>query len=76
MRYELLVEYLPGKEMYIADALSRASINVQDFSESDIIFVHSLTEYMPVSDSKMIELKNATDADKILNDLKVFLRRG
>ena len=70
-RYDLQVEYEPGKNLLIADTLSRApeestetAANTKD--EFEVLTV----ENMPVSEEKLEQCKDATRKDLTLQKLK------
>ena len=60
-KYELTVRYTRGKDMHVADTLSRAFINVQDenFDETELA-VHTLTNNLPISEGRKDQFKIAT----------------
>jgi hypothetical protein len=80
LKYDLDVKYLPGKEMLIADILSRDCNNVhENYVESNMTdFVHSLSlsDYLPLPDHKLNLLKKCTKEDDILNKLMYFIKSG
>jgi hypothetical protein len=56
-RYDLTVEYIPGKNMLVVDALSRAHLNVPDDADVNLqddveVMVHSFTDALPVGQSQ------------------------
>lgn len=53
MRYQLTVQYVPGKQMILADTLSRAflKMSVQEDTEMNAV-VHSLSRHLAVSPEK------------------------
>ena len=62
------VNHVPGKEMYIADALTRMqSENTNRMAtvpeEEMNIYVDSVLDSLPVSDMKLMEIKEAQDED-------------
>ena len=64
------VNHVPGKELYIADALSRMqSENTNRMAtlpeEEMNIYVDSVLDSLPVSDVKLIEIKEAQDEDPV-----------
>ena len=70
-RYDLQVEYEPGKNLLIADTLGRApegstetAANIND--EFDVLTI----ENMPVSEEKLEQCKDATGKDLIFQKLK------
>ncbi len=63
--YDLHVSYKPGKELYIADTLSRAYLKEQ--SEpllDDELQVHSLAVCLPISKEKLNTFRTATAEDE------------
>jgi hypothetical protein len=76
--YDLKLVYRPGREMFLADTLSRAFIsdtNPQDLFD-DKIEVNTLNIASQISDAKLEEFKSATDADPTLQSLKNIVMRG
>ena len=66
MRYDIILEYKPGKEMQIPDTLSRASLARQQPSSEDWdAQVHLIVNSLPISDEKMKELQVATAEDVV-----------
>jgi hypothetical protein len=79
-KYDLRVEFTPGSEIPVADTLSRAYLNHQvkpEVPEQEIrCHVHSIIKSLPVSMSKLDELKRETAKDENLQKLKLFIREG
>ena len=78
-RYELNLTYVPGKEMYLADTLSRAYIQGEPDNElgEDIeVMVHTVISDVPASESKMEEIRAATNDDITLQRLKKVVLQG
>jgi hypothetical protein len=74
-RYDLQVSYKPGKEMFIADTLSRAPIKLK--TGNDTLFDESLEVNMiNATADKLCELKEATECDPTLQILKKFTQDG
>jgi hypothetical protein len=73
MRYDLNVTYKPGKNMYIADALSRAYPETLDVStdppEALEYRVHSVEEKLPMSKARISEMQMATLEDPMMQAL-------
>ncbi|KAI5755188.1 hypothetical protein M8J77_014828 [Diaphorina citri] len=62
--YELEVEYLPGTQMYIADALSRNFIASSKEENSDCdMYIHELSPCYPASQEKLQMVLEATLKD-------------
>ena len=69
-KYQVNVQYKPGKEMYIADALSRAYLPVTSSPDKDIeAQVHMVISNLPVSKEKLEEFRKETTNDVTLTKL-------
>ena len=78
-KYDLHLHYTKGKELYVADTLSRAYLHVPstDNDEDDLEFaVHSLVRDLPVSDSRLSELQSATASDIQMQQLHEYITTG
>ena len=67
-RYDLAVIYTPGKQLAVADALSRAPNHEADAGEVAQIkgleaYVGMIVRTMPMSDGRLVEIRQATLAD-------------
>lgn len=76
-RFRITVVYKPGKELYIADTLSRAAVprlqgdNSDTQLESDMdVMIHTISVALPVSPDKRRELQLATQQDEVLQAVK------
>ena len=69
-KYQVNVQYKPGKEMYIADALSRAYLPVTSSPDIEIeAQVHMVISNLPVSNEKLEEFRKETTNDVTLTKL-------
>ena len=79
-RYDVTINYLPGKYMYVADTLSRAFLPegpIHDEMNDDVTkMIHSLVENLPMTGEKLLEMKSATAEDEVLQQLIRFLTDG
>lgn len=80
-RYDLNITYKPGKEMYVADTLSRASVktDTQVGSENEeMVKIHVATfmNSLPVADNRKQEMREETDKDPELKKLKEQILKG
>lgn len=75
--YNLSVSYLPGKEMYVADLLSRSYINdtVQDDVEMSQM-VHSVSRNLAITTSRRTQFERETSQDPELQMLKKYYTLG
>ena len=79
-RYTFTLVYKPGKDMILADTLSRAYINDKpestDLEEDLICAVNLIVSNLPVSDPKLTEIRSATERDTTMMRLKNTIRSG
>jgi hypothetical protein len=77
LNYDIDVNYLPGKFMFVADMLSRL-FNNNPVDDDPTMFetVHSLSSCLPVNDSLKCDLVNATAEDGTLQQLVKFIQVG
>ena len=78
-RYHLSVSYIPGKEMHLADALSRAYITGEpdrDLSQDIEVMVHAVVRDIPATDNKLEEIRMRTEEDRTLQRLKQVVQQG
>ena len=79
-KYQVTVNYVPGKYMFIADTLSRAHLTndggKQNLHDDIELMAHSLVASIPATPEKKNELKRATQQDETLPTLKATLQQG
>ena len=79
-KYDLEVIHVPGKDIPVSDTLSRNFLPAepQDASNAEDLneYVHYIIDNLPVSDSKMEQLRNSTGTDPQLQDLTATIQDG
>ncbi|XDV38013.1 hypothetical protein PO909_007505 [Leuciscus waleckii] len=78
-KYSLMVRYVPGKELHIADALSKAYLQehcTQDSREEDEIEVSFILHQLPVSKKKKKQFQSATVEDEELRLVREAVQSG
>ena len=79
-KYDLQVEFTPGSQIPVTDALSRAYLTQPakpEVPEQEIrCHVHSIIKGLPVSATKLDEIKRETAKDKSLQALKCYIQEG
>ena len=77
-RYDLEVTWKPGKEMFIPDTLSRAVLQDPPGKTEfdDAVEVNLIIGQLPVTDSKLGELRVQTAADPVLQTLIQHVTQG
>jgi len=81
LKYQLRLEFSPGSQMRIADALSRAylpSVSEQDdeIMEDVNVMVHTLLHDFPASIKRLQEFRVETEKDPKLSQLKLYVMNG
>ena len=71
-KYDYEIKYIPGKNIPVADALSRAPIPGDEIEDMDIT-VH---EVVQVSPAKLDEIREHTEKDPLLTSLKHTIMTG
>ena len=70
-RYDLKVEYLPGSELSVADALS-TEILIPDLEANEV----QLTVHLPIEPDKYAEVQKATSDDPVMQALSTVVLNG
>ena len=79
LKYNIVVKYLPGKQMHVADCLSR---NCEKHAEDNSIplqwdvMIHSLQEIVPMSTDKMRELREVVARDPVFQQITNYCHNG
>lgn len=77
LNYNLKVRYVPGKNMYVADCLSRSYLKDKVYDDSDLVeVVHTLSKNAQVSDSRKSEILDETKNDDTLTSVIKYIREG
>jgi hypothetical protein len=78
-KYDIEVVHVPGKDIPVADALSRKFLLAQDddeFVKELSSQVHCVMSSLPVTDNKMKQLQEATEKDPQMQDLQSAIQDG
>ena len=78
-RYDFSMNYKPGKEIKVADALSRAHLQDSRTEIPDMkldFVVHSVISSLPISPKRLNDFKQETTKDDVLQKLKYFTVNG
>ena len=90
-KYNLKIVYKPGKELFIADTLSRAFIPNEQTSEGKTCDVYAveqeeylikaieeidMVEFLPITTERLADLREKTERDESLQKLKHVIRVG
>jgi len=78
-KYDYALEYKPGKELLLPDMLSRAPLpeTAHDNIEEEIaLHAHLVASRLPVSKSKLEDLREKTANDQSLRELKETIKSG
>ena len=80
-QYEIRMTYKPGKEMIIADTLSRAYLtgkgtNNNQMNDETEGFVHAVINRIPVSEEGVEQIRKETALDETMQILTSTIRTG
>ena len=77
-RYDIIIIHKPGKQIPVADTLSRKPIECSEssLSEGMDLQIHTVISNAPVSDNKMAEIRAATAQDEQLSMLRRIITSG
>ena len=74
-KYDVKITYKPGKEMYLADTLSRAFLRSSKNTQGEFERVNAVKS-LPMSPDRLRQLRQATDNDVVLQHLKHAILQG
>ena len=78
-RYDFTLNYTPGKNMVVSDALSRAYLKDQKPEIADAkmnYMIHSVISSLPISDEKLKQFQTETSKDETLRTLHKYVVNG
>ena len=75
-KYDFDVHYERGKNMHIADLLSRTYLSNTDHEEAKEFEHINMASFLPISDQRLQEIRRETDKDKTLQILKSVILQG
>ncbi|KAK3708825.1 hypothetical protein QZH41_019571, partial [Actinostola sp. cb2023] len=81
MRFHYTIEHVPGKDLFTADALSRAplpNMTPADLKLQDdvYLFVNHVIESLPASEMRREEIRKHQEEDDICHEVVLFRRKG
>ena len=78
-KYDFDFQYVPGKQLHVADTLSRAYLReaTPEISEQDMAYhIHSVISSLPISADKLKQLQKETEKDQTLQVVKDHIMNG
>ena len=75
-KYDYEIVYHKGKEMHIADMLSRAFLPNEDSSDFVEFEQIHMVKFLPISDSRLTQLRKETENDPVLQSLREVVLGG
>ncbi len=82
MRFAYTIIHVPGKELYTADTLSRAPVDVskvdviEDLTEEIEVFVNVVMQGFPATDNRIEEIRQHQFEDETCQELSKYAREG
>ena len=75
-KYDVEIKYVPGREIPLADALSRISPCPGDTIEGLNVSVHELQLHLNASPTRIDQIKEETAKDEVLPSLRAVITQG
>lgn len=79
MRFNVTAEHVPGKQLVVADALSRHPLKdsyVPETEKQVKAYVNTLVSSKPIKSSKLEEMRRVSQSDTELQKVITFIRKG
>ena len=79
MRYYFDIVHVPGKQLIVADTLSRAPLaeaDPGDLEPETIAYVNVIMESLPATERRLFEIKLQTEQDPILQQVLKYTKDG
>ena len=74
-KYDIVIVYKPGPEMYLADTLSRAFLPTTENTQGEFERVNAV-KLLPMTDERLEEMRKSTRDDAVLQQLKEVIQTG
>ena len=78
-KYDFYFQYVPGKQLHVADTLSRAYLReaTSEISEQDMAHhIHSVISRLPISAEELNQFQKETEKDQTLQAVKNHIMNG
>ena len=81
MRFTYSIVHVPGKDLCIADTLSRAPLLTSSFNEAyhhqEVeMFVNFVVKNLPATERRLSQIMKAQESDEICKQIKMFCQKG
>ena len=81
MRYCFTISHVPGKDLIVADMLSRAPTSTptsadQQFHHEGNAFINTVIQGLPASDRQLETIKEQQEQDEVCQQIKAYCEKG
>ena len=81
MRYLYTIDYVPGKNLHAADALSRIQINKPEKNDDELVkesesYLCSVLKQIPMSESRLEDVRTETKTDEVCQKISMYVKDG
>ena len=81
IRYQFSISHVPGKDLHIADTLSRAPTSPNTptndhFCQQVDNFVHLVMESLPITEERLLQISRMQNEDTVCQELKQYCLQG
>lgn len=78
-KYDFEFQYVPGKQLDVADALSRAYLSeaTPEIPDQDMVYhVHSVISRLPISAARLEQFQKESEKDQTLQEVREYIING
>ena len=75
-KYDVQIKYVPGKDIPLADALSRLNPCSDDSIEGLDVSMHEISMHLNASPTRIQQIQSETAKDPVLTSLITFITHG
>ena len=78
-RYDFKIQFIPGKQVKVADALSRSALpnTTSELTNAELeSHIHLVKECLPVSEKKLKEIQDEAMKDSVLSKVCFYINNG
>ena len=78
-RYDFKIQFIPGKQVIFADALSRSALpdTTPELTNAELeSHIHLIKECLPVSERKLKEIQDETMRELVLSKVCYYIKNG
>ena len=80
MRYHFTISHVPGKDLHIADTLSRAPTSQSTLTDAQfhwkVDVIHLVTDSLLITEERLLHIRRKQEEDAVCQELKQYCLNG